>query len=393
MLATRSYIIVILLTFASALAMPVFAEDLCDQSCQLTIDFPDGGDITAVEPLIITFGNDAVVDNGATADTYSAGETISLLAGETLDFGIGGAFDIGDGGNINYTDMIINGGALELAVTGGSETVHVYALTINVASMNFASGTILVGDGGQLTFNVENDVTLLSGSNLINNGSLTVSSGTLNLNSFVWDGGSGNTEWTEPDNWQGGVVPSSGHGVVVGSLNVELNVSLPPVETLTLGASNGLTLGSNSNVITNVDLQNLNNNLVIEGGVFSPDGGLTIDGGIITADPLALTDGVWSLSDGVMTLSSSQGFAQPVTMMLSDFSEEDFEDLFVGAKFATPDGDTCTMEEDACVTATGAKYVLQDGGLVLEEEGGSLVSLFSSLLFCMLIAVGRRCSA
>lgn len=145
----------------------VSAINLCDTSCNLTITFPDGGSITAVEPLMFIFGDDGLVDTATAVTAYVNGNTLMLGAGEVLWFDAGGSFDLGTGGNITYTNMaIVATGALSIGAVGG--TITIQDMSITAASVVINAGVINVTG----SINVESDLTLAGGSSLEGSGSM-----------------------------------------------------------------------------------------------------------------------------------------------------------------------------------------------------------------------------
>ena len=60
------------------------ADNICDAECALTIAFPSGGSITAVEPVIFTFGNGGLLDTVTTTTAFVNGQTHTMLTGEVL---------------------------------------------------------------------------------------------------------------------------------------------------------------------------------------------------------------------------------------------------------------------------------------------------------------------
>ena len=62
------------------------AGDLCDPGCELSITFPTGGTIEAVEALTFTFGDGCLVDTADSITAYLASETMVLNAGDSLVF-------------------------------------------------------------------------------------------------------------------------------------------------------------------------------------------------------------------------------------------------------------------------------------------------------------------
>ena len=56
------------------------AGDLCDSDCQLSISFPSGGSIEAIEALTITFGDSGLVDTSGSVTAYLVGQTLDVNA-------------------------------------------------------------------------------------------------------------------------------------------------------------------------------------------------------------------------------------------------------------------------------------------------------------------------
>lgn len=86
------------------LSNSVFATNLCESNCELTITFPSGGSIEAVNAIIFSFGTGGILDLGETGTInsviqpssidYSSGDTLSLAAGESISFDINGSLNI-----------------------------------------------------------------------------------------------------------------------------------------------------------------------------------------------------------------------------------------------------------------------------------------------------------
>ena len=177
------------------------AGDLCDAGCELTIDFIDGGRITAIEALTITFGDGGLVDTGGSVTAYLENETLALNAGDSLEFGPGGSFDIGAAGNIAYTDLEIDtDGTLSLGALGGTETIQIPAdgrlilkgsgsFTIN---SQFATEGVFGFSVGTLELAIPHSIPG-GGSPAPPGSGLTIGSGTLSLSGNSLDLGTGNT--------------------------------------------------------------------------------------------------------------------------------------------------------------------------------------------------------
>jgi len=148
------------LIFLFLFANSAFAVNLCDTSCNLTITFPTGGSITAVEPLTFTFGDTGLVDTVATSTAYVNGNTLPMGTGEVLTFGAGGSLDLGTGGNLDYTNIsIITDGNIDIQSIGGTESVLLNSITIVGTGVLTVTGSDFV-IGGDVTTN--GDVFLIS---------------------------------------------------------------------------------------------------------------------------------------------------------------------------------------------------------------------------------------
>ena len=133
----------------------LFASNLCDSSCELTITFPDGGSIEAVESLTVTFGDGGYVNDGVVVTGFSEGDTLSLVPEEGIVFQANGSFHLGDGGNIDYSDVvIITNGFMDLAAVQGSEEVLVQNITLlGDAILTISSDFVIVENGSFHFFN------------------------------------------------------------------------------------------------------------------------------------------------------------------------------------------------------------------------------------------------
>lgn len=169
----------------------LFASMLCDSSCKLSITFPDGGSIEAVESITVTFGDGGFVDDGIVVTGYSAGDTLSLSVGESLVFHDEAAIELGNGGNIDYSDiLIISNGVMELSAVGASEKILIYDITLlGSVSLNISSNVDVVENGSFHIFS--SPVTISAASVFTNNGEVSglfeFESATLALDSKTYD--------------------------------------------------------------------------------------------------------------------------------------------------------------------------------------------------------------
>lgn len=125
------------------------ATNLCDNSCELTLSFPEGGSIEATEPLTITFGvgGSLILGETGTINTaiqpvstdYSAGGTLTLNIGESISFSVNGFISTATAGNMDYTKLSLTGPlTADITASGGTETISVNAISITGdATFNF----------------------------------------------------------------------------------------------------------------------------------------------------------------------------------------------------------------------------------------------------------------
>ena len=166
----------------------VFAANLCDTSCNLTITFPNRGSIVAVEALTFTFGTDGVLDLGSAgtinsavppANTdFSTGGTLVLAAGESISINGSGSLYLGTGGAIDHTNFAITtDGEFVLDIDSVADSIYIGDLAING---NF-NGT------GSLTINVTG--TDLELGSISTKGNISASANSINIVGSI--GGSG----------------------------------------------------------------------------------------------------------------------------------------------------------------------------------------------------------
>lgn len=133
------------LVFASNL----FASNLCDSSCDLSITFPDGGSIEAIDTLTIIFGDGGTINNGVVTTVYPAGDTLTVAAGDFITFDANGSFVLGDGGNIDYSSIqIMSNGVMNLAAVEGAKKVLIQDLTLlGGCALNISSDFEVIQNG------------------------------------------------------------------------------------------------------------------------------------------------------------------------------------------------------------------------------------------------------
>lgn len=223
---------------------PLYADNLCDQQCQLNLTFPDGGEIVAEEALTITFGAGGFINDGSVNIGYALNETVVLAAGESLNFIDGGEFDLGDTGNIDYTNLsITSNGTGELSAVGGNENVFIYTLSLS-GTMTFIlnSNVELIG-----VLNSGSTNSTIFGNVLLNNGTYNVNGGTVGCSNsqssttssnVTLSAGSSNTT-SLPPTIPANCIHSIGGNINLsaGSLNLfNPQLMLTPVTPVTVGS-------------------------------------------------------------------------------------------------------------------------------------------------------------
>lgn len=228
----------------------VLADNLCDASCELTITFPDGGSIDAVDGVTISFADGGVINDGTVTTGYAAGDTLILLVGEKLIFTAGGSITLGSGGNIDYTAMEFNStGGGSISAVGGSGTITIADLVIS-GGLNITLDAANIVIMGALNLDSTSVLNVIADTGAITPSVCSISdpaAATLTIT------GSTPIDTTEACNTISGSI-----SLPVGSLSVGI---IDPNSTLT-----------NSGTIT------------LNGGTFTP-----IVGGIVPLQPVTLT--------------------------------------------------------------------------------------------------------
>ena len=174
-----SYLIFTLF-FLAGFYNPATAGNLCEDQCQLTITFPEGGSIEAVESFSITFGEGGFVNDGAVTTGYASGQILNFALGQTLQFTAGGELNLGAAGNIEYTNISVSStGIFSVVALGGAEIINIYALTLTDVTLDLsANSNLVIHASGSLFLNQpQNPVTGGTGTGAV------IGSGTLTLNS------------------------------------------------------------------------------------------------------------------------------------------------------------------------------------------------------------------
>lgn len=153
---------------------------LCSPGCNVTIDFPDGGSIQAIEAMDLIFDINGVIDLGPTGTIntavqpesldFSAGGILSLATGESITFDSGGLLSLGEAGNLNTLGFTVDtsGDLIIQGQDGVSTTIFIgnISTTGNLSIIVSSDADILVANdvSGVCTSNAtpEEGVTLSS---------------------------------------------------------------------------------------------------------------------------------------------------------------------------------------------------------------------------------------
>lgn len=158
--------LLILSLFASSSSL---AADLCNPYCEISISFPEGGSLQALEgPVILKFDDSGLLDTGLASTAYSQGETYTINSGEQLDFSNGGQVVLGPQGNIDFTHIIVESSgefriktetdATEITIADGQvlEINADFSLIIESGTLTLAD-TLNIGSGSSLVLGEGND--------------------------------------------------------------------------------------------------------------------------------------------------------------------------------------------------------------------------------------------
>lgn len=310
-----------------------FATNLCDASCEIIINFPDGGSIHAIEAMTITFGTGGSVILGATGTVntnpqpitmdFSSGGSLQLAEGDSITFDENGRLFVGSDGNINATNLLISfSGDSSFTAIGGEKTIQINDFT-------------LVGRGH----------ILFEATTITVNGSLIGETGS--TLSFLSDASALETMACSIQDINNNVSISAGTVITqdntCSSLSSDLNLS--------------------SGVISEGSLATLNLNL---------DTDTTITNIDINPIPLPTPVG-------------------PIVVEIA--TQELLESLADGITLTAEDGNSCTMFGGECITTSGNKYIVVEGKIVPETSGSGLMNpIHFLILFIISLIINHQSS-
>jgi len=348
----------------------VFAANLCDESCELIINFPEGGSIEATEPLTFTFGTEGslVLGETGTINTaiqpintdYSSGGTLTLATGESITFDVNGSLIIGSIGNLEYTSISIEGPfTADVTATGGTESIKLDHFSISgEATFNLDALIIeignLVSDSNLSIIGSDKSNQFILGSNEALSSNVDSSTGiniTGSLSLINISGGAGNDSF----NITGNSLSQSNTTPLYDYSNTSAGISLTSwsIET---------TASSNLNCCYHVDLNNED--------IFT----------LSSSDMIDLNT--------LGSLSISDSFYENPTVLLGTTLFDNIEDLnwFV-------EGQSCSLslidEVIHCETEDGKRYKFIDGEWT-EADSAGLINLLTLLLLSFSVLVFRQ---
>ncbi len=338
--------------FLFLFANSAFAANLCDTSCNLIITFPDGGSITVVEPLVLTFGDGGLVETGSATVPYANGSILEMGAGEVLTFGANGSFNLGSGGNMDYTSIAVETtGDVTVEAIGGAEVIFI----LNISA---TAGTILLNSDTTIenNFSLTGD-TLVGGTGSITNlGTVDVVSNTVTFtNSFI-NAGTFN--------------------IISGTAVFEADFNCEDGSSIEGASSSGGVIISGTMLLESGDIYLSSGLSLSNAATLSGEGALTISsaGSLTVADGAVISVAINDLSANVINVGD---------LTVIDFSDP----IFQGWELTTIDGGTCTVTDGKCIDENGVKYEFTEEGLVPAEDGSSSGALSHNVLLLILISL------
>lgn len=323
----------ITIAFSLLFSISASAANLCDSACEFNSAFLNGGSIDATEPLTITFGSGGFVNDGATTTGKANGETMVLTTGQSMLFGAGGELELGVGGNIDYTSMSLSGGVHTI---NADTLITITQLNLSDAASLQSQSDIVIVDGGKLSVD--------------NSASILMTAGSLTINGGVDIGGNGSLLI--------GVDPTNNDTCNFSAISSTLSISNSNVGTLSDPCADIST--------------------IINSGTFSIDNNLLAQGDIQIVGVTSLT--ISPITGGTLSIG-------PLTV--ANLTTETLAN-FEGALLATADNENCTVTNGECLSASGARYVVVGGELVLADDAEGSLALLSFILLLSTLLLMRH---
>ena len=378
----------------------VFAGNLCDAECSLSITFPDGGSIVAVEPLTFVYSEGGYINDGIVTTGYASGESRSLAAGESIEFQSGGALDVGVGGNLEYTSILIaTNGVIDATANGGSEKIFLREMRF-IGELTFVlhsdtevveTGLLAVQVGSEVTLSVETGAGLnIAGGSIFNNSTQSINTVFSGIISVV-------------------PVPSTTSVYVCGPTSTGTLTNSGTISGGSISASAG---GSSStsaeygSTYATASTGTLTNSGTISASACPGDE--IISGTTYTYTTSGIPGDLTEFIIPILQINTTelQNFTLGMgTLTFSDpIREMSIEELINYYKFAfgtdglelvTSDGESCTTIEGSCYSAKGIEYTPNDEGVLVKVETSTVESsaktgageLHLKVLFIMLFAL------
>lgn len=272
----------------------------------------------------------------------------------------------------------------ELTITfpdsGSIEAVELLTITFGdggfindgfVATGKAAGNIVQLSAGESIAFGAGGQMILGSGGNIDYSNMIISSSGSARLKAT----GGTETIFIDRLTFAGGVsITLDGKRI-----SITGTVTVDPGSTVSLIADLAAPLSS---VCT---IQDANNGVTLSAGLIdttdtcntiSASGGLNLSAGVVTVgtvDPNATL-----ITNGNITLTPVSIGTGGITLQPQTLTPEWLLTLPDGTQLPTEDGNTCVLATGECVAATGEKYVVLDGKLVLATSAAATVAVDDS---------------
>jgi len=295
-----------------------FSGDLLTPAATVTLD---ASDVQVDQRLEV---GDANTDNSVGTLDVNADLTLAGTATYEVTLDSTSSFD----------QLLVNDGQTE-----GSADVDLSANPVlsGTSSATFSSGdsfdVIQHGDAQGVNGSFSSSTVTINGQSLdvlINSGTSPGDGNDVvlerTLNTFIWNGDAGDSDWSSADNWTADTVPSDGDLVVFDTdadSGTNNNDVLSSVESIQFNndGTNSYVLGGNglsvdADVVNNSSVtQTVNNNLTLPSGAHTADaaaGALVLGGTINGTGSLTMTDSDTGVANRI-TLNNSVGTSTPLS--------------------------------------------------------------------------------
>ncbi len=359
------------------------ATPLCENACEMVVEFTVGGRIEAVEALTFTFGEGGLIDLGdGTVMAFGSGGVLELPAGEAWVFAAGGQLYLGAEGNIEYSDanILINGdltlldngdGTVTLLgswAIGGGGTVLLESAATFSANVDFSgAGSVTLGSG---FFTPQVPATpiqidpgtlnpgVISGGVVIGSGAVTIG------NTGSIDFGSGSVIVVQPST----PIDISEGGTLTGGGTITLNPIIDPVTvqpSTPIDISGGGTLTGGGIITLNPTIDPVPENPLQPTHVVQLD----LSSGTEASNVISVDAQGVLFFDGQRVLIN-----HGATLELASFEPIKVSDFVTlqGMQIPIADDLSCTVTHESCIDAQGREYVPVEGKLVLAGQDSTL---------------------